>query len=51
MPSVLRFLLSLAIFMGLIYGGMLALVTFVEPSPREITHTIPRDKLKVFREH
>jgi hypothetical protein len=50
MPSVLRFVLSLAIFMAAIYGGMLALVSFVEPAPREITHTIPSAKLKVFRD-
>ena len=50
MPSVVRFLLTLIILAAVVYGGALALVTFVEPGTREISHTIPRDRLKVFRE-
>ena len=50
MPSVLRFLLTIAILAGLVYGGMIALAVFVEPESREITHTVPRSKLKVFRD-
>ena len=40
MPSLLRFLIILAILAGFVYGGMLALVDFVKVSPREITETI-----------
>ncbi len=50
MPSVLRFLLTIAILAGLGYGSMLALVEFIQPEPREISHTVPRSKLKVFRD-
>jgi hypothetical protein len=34
-----------AILAGLVYGGMIALVTFVEPQPREMTQTLPGSKL------
>jgi hypothetical protein len=34
-----------AILAGLVYGGMIALVTFVEPQPREMTQTLPATKL------
>ena len=44
MPSLFRFLLVLAILGGLVYGGIFALATFVNPKPREITVTIPPDK-------
>jgi len=44
MPSLLRFLFVIAVLAGVVYGGMLALVTFYEPTPREITVTIPPDK-------
>jgi hypothetical protein len=33
------------ILAGLVYGGMIALVTFVEPQPREMTQTLPASKL------
>lgn len=45
MPSLFRFLAVIAVLAGLVYGGMIALVTFVEPQPREITQTIPANKL------
>jgi hypothetical protein len=34
-----------AILAGLVYGGMIALVTFVEPQPREMTQSLPASKL------
>ena len=46
MPTLLRFLVFLAIGGGLVLGGMIALVTFVEPQPREMTQTIPPTKLR-----
>jgi hypothetical protein len=30
---------------GIVWGGMLALVTFVEPQPREMTQSLPPSKL------
>jgi hypothetical protein len=45
LPSLIRFLVIIAILAGLIYGGMIALVTFVEPQPREMTQTLPANKL------
>jgi hypothetical protein len=44
-PSLIRFLLIVGILAGIIYGGMIALVTFVEPQPREMTQTIPPARL------
>lgn len=45
MPSLIRFLVIVAILAGLVYGGMIALVAFVEPQPREMTQTLPANKL------
>jgi hypothetical protein len=45
LPSLIRFLIVVAILAGLVYGGMVALVTFVEPQPREMTQTLPASKL------
>ena len=43
-PSLLRFLLILLVLAGLVYGGMLALVTFVEPVPRDMNQSVPASK-------
>jgi hypothetical protein len=45
MPSLLRFLLVVGVLVGVIYGAIYALASFVEPTPREITVTVPRDIL------
>jgi hypothetical protein len=45
LPSLIRFLVIVAILAGLVYGGMIALVTFVEPQPREMTQSLPANKL------
>ena len=45
MPSLLRFLAVAGVLVGLIYGAIYALASFVEPTPREITVTVPRDIL------
>ncbi len=45
MPSLLRFLFIIAVLALLVYGGMIALVTFVEPQPREMSQTIPPARL------
>ena len=44
MPSLFRFLAFVGLVIGAIYGGMLALVQFYDPAPREITVTIPPDR-------
>lgn len=45
MPSLFRFLLLIGLIAGLVYGAMIALVTFVEPQPREMTQTISPARL------
>ncbi|MEJ0093527.1 MAG: histidine kinase [Methylocella sp.] len=45
MPSLIRFLLVVAILAGIGFAGMVALVTFVKPEPREISQTIPPARL------
>lgn len=46
MPTLFRFLAILAILAGIVFGGMVALVTFVEPQPREMIETVPPAKLQ-----
>lgn len=45
-PTLFRFLATLAILAGLVFAGMFALATFVEPTPREMSVTIPASKLQ-----
>lgn len=45
MPSLLRFLMVVGVLIGLVYGAIYALASFIEPTPREITVTVPRDIL------
>ena len=45
MPSLIRLILALGVLAGLAYGAMFSLATFVQPRPREITVTIPPDRL------
>jgi hypothetical protein len=42
MPSLFRFLAAVAIIVGVIYGGMVALTVLVQPQSREISVTIPQ---------
>jgi hypothetical protein len=44
-PTLFRFLVITAILGGLVWGGMIALVTYVDPEPREITVTVPPQRL------
>ncbi|WP_035726707.1 hypothetical protein [Bradyrhizobium murdochi] len=44
MPSLFRFLTVVGVIAGVIYGVIFALANFVNPSPREMTVTIPPDK-------
>jgi hypothetical protein len=45
MPSLIRLLFVLGLLGGLAYGAVLTLATLVEPKPREITVTIPSERL------
>jgi hypothetical protein len=45
MPTLFRLLISLLFLAGLAYAGMFALVTFVEPEPKEVSQRIPTREL------
>lgn len=45
MPSLVRFLVVIGVLAALVYGAMIALVSFVTPQPREMTQTIPASRL------
>lgn len=45
MPTLFRFLTTIAILAAIVYGAMFALVTFVEPNKGEMTVRIPAEKL------
>lgn len=45
MPTLFRFVVTLAVLGGIAYGAMFALVMFVEPKKAEISVRIPLDKL------
>ncbi|MGO4403644.1 histidine kinase [Bosea sp. RAF48] len=46
MPTLFRFLAFVAIIAGLVFGGMVALVTFVQPVQREMVEIVPPSKLQ-----
>lgn len=46
MPTLFRFIVFLAIIGGLIFAGMVALVTFVQPEQREMVEIVPPTKLQ-----
>ena len=45
LPSLFRFIFTVAALAGLVYVGMLALTTFVTPEPHEIVQTLPASRL------
>ena len=45
MPTLIRLVITLLFLAGLAYAGMFALVTMVEPSPKETTIRIPTGEL------
>jgi len=45
LPSLIRFLIVVGAIAGIGYGIMVALVTYVKPQPREMTYTIPAQRL------
>ena len=44
MPSLFRFLIFLGLLVGIGYGAVFSLATFVKYKPREIIVTIPPDR-------
>jgi hypothetical protein len=44
MPSLARFLFVVGIIGGLIYAGIFAMATFIDPKQREISVPIPQDR-------
>ena len=46
MPTLFRLLIFLLLLAGIVYGAMWALALFVEPTPREITTTVPPSRLQ-----
>ena len=45
MPTLFRFLVTIGFFVGVFYGGMFALATYVQPKKGEMTVRIPVEKL------
>lgn len=45
MPTLFRFLMTLAILAGIVYGAMVALVIYVKPQQAEMSYRIPADRL------
>jgi hypothetical protein len=45
MPTLFRFLATLMVLAGLVYGAMFALATFVEPSKGEMSVRVPLEQL------
>ncbi|MEF3367268.1 oxidoreductase [Methylocystis sp. 9N] len=45
MPSLIRFLIVVGVLVAIGYGIMVMLVSFVTPQPREMTYTIPAQRL------
>ncbi|WDR04695.1 histidine kinase [Devosia rhodophyticola] len=37
MPTLIRLLVALLFLAGLAYGGMIALIAYVQPTPKEVT--------------
>lgn len=45
MPTLIRFLIVLLFLGGLAFGGMIALIAFVDPPSEEVTVRIPASAL------
>ena len=45
MPTLFRLLITIVFLVGLVYAGMFALVSFVEPTPKDVTLRIPAREL------
>ncbi|WP_454915620.1 hypothetical protein [Xanthobacter sediminis] len=45
MPTLIRLIVVLCVLAGLGYGALWALANYVEPKVREITFTVPPDRI------
>ncbi|MEO5806559.1 hypothetical protein [Devosia sp.] len=45
MPTLIRLVITLLFLAGLVYGGMIALVAYVQPKQKEVTIRIPASEL------
>ena len=45
MPSLFRFLFIVGLLAALVYGGIWALATFVQVTPRPMEQTVPPNRL------
>ena len=45
MPTLFRFVVTLAVLAGIVYGTMFALVMFVNPKQAELSVRIPPERL------
>ena len=45
MPTLFRLISTIAVAVGLFYGSMIVLATFVEPRTTEMSVRVPLDKL------
>lgn len=45
MPTLIRLIITLLFLAGLVYAGMIALISLVEPTPKEVTIRIPTAEL------
>lgn len=45
MPTLIRLIVVLCVLAGLGYGALWALANWVEPKAREITFTVPPDRI------
>lgn len=45
MPTLFRLLLIVGVIAGLVYAGIFLLATLVKPTPREMSVTVPQDRL------
>lgn len=46
MPTLFKFLTFVAVIGGIVFGGMVALVTLVKPEPREMVEIVPPARLQ-----
>lgn len=46
MPTLFRLLTVIVILIGMVYGAMFALATFVEPNRAEMMLQVPADRLE-----
>lgn len=45
MPTLFRILLTFAVLVGLGYGALWSLANMVEPQVREMTYTVPLERM------